>query len=885
MPTTTTGKDPRGGARGFERRVTAARAFVSLERWWLALWPAAAVVASFAAASLLGLWLGLPLALRVPLLLLFAAALGLALWRARGELVPAGRDAGLARLERDSGASHQPLRTLDDTLPEDLGDPLTRRLWGLHRERLLAGLARVRLDPPRSLLPARDPWALRAALLLVLVVALVHARGEIGPRLASAFTLPRAAAVAAVPPRLDLWVTPPAYTRRPPLGAEQTRGQAGLSVPAGSAALVQLHHQRPAGGNAGPPAAPRAAYGGGGGTDGEAGEDGTTTTAFTDLGGGSAEVRVELTRDGRLAVLDGEGTEVGGWQIHAVPDAAPTAAFAGPPRPTVRRALQVGFEAGDDYGVAEVALLLAPPDREAEVERMVLVKPASQPPSLASGSFTDLTAHPMAGLPVVLRLEAVDGLGQKGRSGPLEMVLPAREFRHPLARAIIDQRRNLARDPATAPDVAGRLAALGETEAARTLPTSVPLTLRVAAARLSYSQDPAGRRDVVDLLWELALFVEDGALSLAEKKLRELQDELQRALTEGAEDAELDRLMKEMQQALDEFLEEMARQAMERAEQGGQDESRPMPPDAQTVEKRDLQQMLDRARELMKSGAKDAAREMLAQLQEMLENLKAGTMQAGQPSQGEQALSDLQKMMQLQQQLLDRSFEMDRQQRSGEQGQEGQQGQQRQGQQGQQGQRGRQPGQQQGQRGQGQRGQPGQPGAGGGQPDPNGDPMGQAAADQEGLRRALGELMRRLGEAGMEIPRSLGQAELEMREARGSLEGSEPGPAAESQTEALASMQRAGQAMMEQLREQMAQQQGGEGPGQEPAAQPGRRGRDPLGRSTRNDGGFDTRGVEIPGEGSLGQAREVLEELYRRAGDRRRPPAELEYYRRLLERF
>ncbi len=59
--------------------------------------------------------------------------------------------------------------------------------------------------------------------------------------------------------------------------------------------------------------------------------------------------------------------------------------------------------------------------------------------------------------------------------------------------------------------------------------------------------------------------------------------------------------------------------------------------------------MLDRARELMRSGARDAAREMLAQLQEMLENLRAGTQQA-QPSPGEQTLSDLQKMIQLQQQ-------------------------------------------------------------------------------------------------------------------------------------------------------------------------------------------------------------------------------------------
>ena len=144
--------------------------------------------------------------------------------------------------------------------------------------------------------------------------------------------------------------------------------------------------------------------------------------------------------------------------------------------------------------------------------------------------------------------------------------------------------------------------------------------------------------------------------------------------------------------------------------------------------------------------------------------------------------------------------------------------------------------------------------------------MGQSAAEQEALRRALGELMRRMGEAGMEIPRALGQAEMQMRGARGSLEEGQPGPAADAQSQAVDAMQRAGQAMMEQLQEQMAQQQG-EGPGGQP--QPtGRRGRDPLGRAMRNEGGMDTRGVEVPDESDLGRARDVLEELYRRSGDR-----------------
>ena len=207
--------------------------------------------------------------------------------------------------------------------------------------------------------------------------------------------------------------------------------------------------------------------------------------------------------------------------------------------------------------------------------------------------------------------------------------------------------------------------------------------------------------------------------------------------------------------------------------------------------------MLDRARELMRSGARDAARDMLAQLQEMLENLRAGTQQA-QPSQGEQNLSDLQKMIQLQQQLLERSFNMDRGQRQGEQ-------------------RAR-AGSSEGQQQRGSKASRASRASRGRRVSRARTRLGQSAAEQESLRRALGELMRRMGEAGMEIPRALGQAEMQMRDARGSLQQGQPGDAANAQSQAVDSMQRAGQAMMEQMQEQMARQQG-EGPGWPAAAE------------------------------------------------------------------
>ena len=816
--------------RRLRAKLQAARLALFWERLWLSCWPAVAVLGLFLVVSLFDLWILLPRWLHLSGLVLFLLAFLFALHRGRSGWRLPSREEAMARLERDSGIPHQPLRAALDRLAVGTGDPWARRLWRLHRARLEALLSRLRPRPPRSPLPRRDPWGLRAALLLLLVVALVEARGSIGERLLRA-VVPEARGGGQIgAPTLEVWFTPPAYTKRAPFRLEPAAWEAPVEVPAGSVMQLQLYGL------------------------GEDAEEPPLLLAdeaprpFTMLGAGSAEARFAVSADAVLEVrLDDR--PLARFTLRAIPDRPPEIRFVDAPRTTLRAALDIRFEARDDYGLREIALVIEPPvvndEPGGSVERHVLVRPAKQPAELASRSFLDLTPHPRAGLPVVLRLEAVDASGQKAVSGPLEITLPERLFDHPLARAVIEQRRLLVERPARWALVARRLRSLAATGEALALGFSVPLSLDVAAARLERQRNGEGRRSVVDLLWEIALFIEEGALSIAERQMRDLQEQLQRALLEGAEDQELERLMRELQQALERYLDEMARRAMEQMlerEPTRQSELVPLDPE-RLLRRDDLMEMLRRAEELMKSGMREAARELLNELQNMLENMQAA-MPRMQPTPGEQALGDLQRMMELQRELLDRSFEMERQFRAGR----------------------RDP----------REGERGREGEGRMRPQAS----GQAAMEQEALRRALGELMRRLGEAGMRIPRALGEAELEMRQARRALERGAPGQATQPQTRALEYMQQGGQAMLEQLREQMARQPGAARPGLL-----GRRGRDPLGRAMRNEGGFQSDGVELPSDYDLGRARGVLEELYRRSGERRRPSYELDYYERLLDRF
>jgi uncharacterized protein (TIGR02302 family) len=567
-----------------------------------------------------------------------------------------------------------------------------------------------------------------------------------------------------------------------------------------------------------------------------------------------------LTGGKQLTVVQA-GATLGNWQIEIIPDNPPTIGFAKAPEGTAHAALRIDYHANDDYGVESVKAVIrretGNPDETIELEMPL---PGLHLKEAQATSYHDLSPHPWAGLPVEIRLVAADALGQTGESEPVKMKLPERKFEHPVARAIIDQRKELATDRGSRLAVADTLGDLRERPQLYRDDTVAFLGLRLAEERLRLNDDAKSTAEVQQLLWDTALRIEDGRMSLAEREMRRLQQELQDALAKNAPDEEMERLMKELQQALDRYLQALAENMARHPEQFQQ----PVDP-SKVISSRDLQRMLDRARELARNGARDQARDLLSQLQNMLENLRMarpGQMPQQGSNQAQQMMREMREMMQRQQQLLDRSF------RAQQQGQQGQQGRM--------GQRGQQPG---------QRGQPGQ--QGGDQPDANGE-LGDAAGQQEGLRHSLGEMMRRLGDGLGDIPEPMGRAERAMRHAKDALQRRQPGDAIGPQTEALDQLQQAAREFAEQMQRRMQGQWGApkdDDVGATDGTPRDRVERDPLGRPLSNNGTYDHGDVKIPDQNTLQKAREILDELRRRAGERYRPEIELDYIDRLLKRF
>lgn len=841
-------------------RLWQARMALLWERLWPALWAPAAIAGAFLALALFNALPALPGWLHALVLVLFAAAFGWTLYRGLRGFAAPDETAARRRLERDSGLPHRPLHVLRDSVAG--GDALAAALWRLHQERMRETVRRLRVALPHPNVAARDPWALRMLVTLVLFVAVVGSWGDWRPRLAAAFAPHVDGPGATAAATLDLWLTPPEYTGLAPIflkaggsapgaGASQARTAAAdqpVAVPRGSLVLGRV-----TGGGSAPKL-----------------ELGNEAVPFETVDSTTFQIQRPLESGNRITVIQGGGT-LGSWPITVVPDRPPGVAFASPPAKSERGALRIEYTAHDDYGLVSVtgAVRLDEAHADAAFDRtpveLPLALPGVRPKEARNASFNDLTAHPWAGIPVTLRLTATDGAGQTGSTEDFAMVLPERVFNHPVARAIVEERKKLTLRPReTRMDVARALAEISARPGQYHGDIVVFLALRTAVGRLLLDESDAAVGELQKLLWETALRIEDGGLSLAERDLRDAERRLAEALDRNAPDDELKQLMDELQQALDRFMDAMEQQLREAMERG---ETLPqIPPEMadRMMDRNDLQQMLDQMRQMAETGARDAARQMLSQLQQMLENLRAGAM-AQQQQQGQnqawEMMRELQDLAQRQQQLLDQSFRQQQEQQMG-QGMQQQPG----GQNPRQRQQGRG---QQGQQGQGQQGSP---------------MMQQQAEQQEALRRQLGEIMRRMGDMMGDIPRPLGRAERAMRDAGQALQQGQPGAAVPPQTQAMDELQQGLQSYAEQLMQQMMGMQPGTNP---EGREPGRvsRGRDPLGRRPPGMGNVDGNDVKIPEQSDLQRAREILDELRRRSGQFERPVPEREYIDRLLKQF
>jgi len=833
---------------------------ISFERLWPLVLPLILLIALFASLSWFGLFALMPRWLHLGVLGLFALA-GLVAFYLPFRFRLPDDDAITARIEDVNGLIHEPLAVQSGQMATGTNDPFAVALWHEHRRRMAERLKNLQSGVPRPHIPERDPFALRAIVVLLFVTAFAYSLSPNSGRIADAFQI-RAGEATAVA-RIDAWVTPPQYTGRAPVYLSTTIDQAAntkpITVPQGSIVNIRVI------GGSSERLTTTDSTGHRSEIQAVAVKEGEEQQTLVD---GSRNFRYELTQDQTLAL---SGTDAR-WTFAVTPDNPPTIRFTKEPSHALNGTLQLAYEITDDYGPAKAYGEIVPLDIDHEDEETAPLYEAPDLPlalprrgTKEATTAKDLSEHPWAGQKVALTLVVTDAGGKSARSETKIITLPERPFTNPLAKAVAEQRRILALDATQRDHVRDMLSALMIRPDETIKNTAHYLGLVTIRTRLRLATGDDALRDTADYMWQVALGIEDGNLSAAEKRLRQAQEALRNALQNGASQEQIEQLSAELRKAMQDFLREFA----QRQQQNPNARNQPMDPNARMLTDKDLQRMMDQIENLARQGSRDQAEQLLSQLQDLMNNLQMGQQQQpgqqgqgqGQANQMQQQMNKLGDLMRRQQQMMNETFNLDQkmqQQFNNGEGEFGEDGQ--------------MPGDD-GSMGQGESQQGGQSG---GTPSEMAEAMRNLQQQQQQLQQDLSKLGEELKGMGIDPNKDFSDADKSMGNAADALGRSEGSEASDQQGNALDALRRGGRDMMKQMQQAMGQQ------GQGQSGQNGQQGRDPLGRQQGN-GMSDGNDVKIPGEIDIQRAREILDEIRRKLGNALTPQMEKEYLQRLLQ--
>lgn len=772
--------------------------FLLWERLWSRLWPAVTALLFAGALSLLNIPFLFGPGWHLALLAVAAAAVAIAFIRGGMRFAWPGTADVQRHIEKASALKHRPLATLNDTPADGLSDD-ARGLWRRHLAKTALSLPLLKVYTPRADIAARDRWALRYVAALFFVIGLVVAQGEAGSRLHDMLR-PDMTGLAETPiVTLDLWITPPDYTHAATTYLATARQgllahDGSVAVPEGSLLKLRLSGLR---------FAPTLKLAG-------------VKYPLTEAAPRNYTLEMPLHDSGALE-LRSFFTRLGRWSLQVAAD-APPAINIEQIEPTRRGTLKVTYAAQDEYGLAKLTGTIA-----TESERIVFDIPA--PANGVAVHSEDVAASPAAGTEGTLTLEAEDGAGHKTTSLSVPFIMPERDFKNPLAQRVIAERKVLLHDtnPLTRRTVVGHLAGVAENPSLYRGDIPLFMALSSAVHRLIYDKTDAAAGSVAGLLWDVAMKLEDGGLSVAQRELSDSLQKLQQALNDkNLSKQELQALMDEVQKKMKEYVQSLARELQQRLA-AGQKTPTLSPELAQKFMKNfDVNKLLEQMRRLSQANSREDLQKMAENLRKALDNLDMSQLSQMQEKQAKamEALQNLEDIIHRQQDLFDKTNKTD---------------------------------------------------------DPS--DMQDQKKEQSGIRQKLGESLHRLSDSGAEIPENFAKADQGMKLSAEALGRAARGEALTQQKIALDELQKGLDSTVEAMAEAMQQSLLSFGlPNNSNFGE----GFDPLGRP---DSLTDDGTVKLPAEKERRRVQQIIEELRHRSNEPNRTKVERDYIDRLLNQF
>lgn len=599
--------------------------------------PVGLLLAGGFAFALLGGFAILPTAIAGYLIFAFWAAFAILFYRGLKRFSGPSEEEAISAF--DAQSEWRPISSLTDrpSRPDRPG----QALWSEHRDRLRSHVSQ--LSPPRfkEAWRKRDPVFLRFAIPALLLGLIGFIGTDSANRLGQLARPNIAAMLGAEQIQVEAWVTPPDYAARAPIFLKTDVDQ--YQAPVFSEVTIR----------ADAPTAPVLIFKG----DGK-----RKSHKFKKTPDGAYEVKVPLNESANLDVR--WWGKQAGWRLNTEPDIEPSIAFDEPPVLEGKGLTKFVWSGSDDYGLETVNLVLklatphpASPD---DTARIPLDLPGLDVQTVEKKTTElDLTRHYWAGAQVLAQLEAIDGAGQRTVTEAVEIKLPERLFLRPLARAVQEVRVTVLAEPSGYPgepirgipepetdedaqEYAPWISELeyapdGVKQASLMLDAltykperffsdySLYLGLRSSFSLITTARSKETADSSDDLLWAMALKAEYGSAADALAALQAARKALEKALREGASEEEIARLTEAFRQAAENYLEARMAEALANGLDAPPDEGQDGAGGGgggSGFGQGSFEDMLNTLSDLTETGATDQARQLLADITNLLENLE-----------------------------------------------------------------------------------------------------------------------------------------------------------------------------------------------------------------------------------------------------------------------
>lgn len=237
---------------------------------------------------------------------------------------------------------------------------------------------------------------------------------------------------------------------------------------------------------------------------------------------GSFKASVEISDQIVWQLKQGSYT-IGSWPVTIIDDQSPVITkFSLDDHQNDKGYLSLNVAVEDDYKIMNAAIIVA--KNQQEIDRQTLS--IRQIKSFNNIFYLDFSKSIHAGEQVEVILYIEDEAGQVTTASLKDIKLPIREFRNGISQKLVSIRKQLNEDSYDLKVLSRQIKALGLLSDKEGLPPVYYMALRSAYWRLVDPTMDNDQQIAKDILWDIALKIDDSQISILEKSLIDELDEV-----------------------------------------------------------------------------------------------------------------------------------------------------------------------------------------------------------------------------------------------------------------------------------------------------------------------------------------------------------------------